>query len=431
MCTIILFMKEDDNASLISQTEISNVAQQHQRLSVSTEYQRSNHQPSSSVSEFYPNQTTHVDQSSPGGRKSNGQNNCLCWDCGQVFVDVESLQQHCITSSCCKQRDMLNFCHGNGILNCDESHDTSSSLSVESVTIQEHHNAIGQQTSGTLPTKDLPFCHFCAKDKNHIETHICTKLYTCNICNRAFSLKRNMERHRRIHTNEKPFVCGICNKAFTQLTSLKEHKHLHDNARNYSCHICNKTFKYRSNLYDHRKTNHRLTKAISGVSSLQPSVVQNISQISDTVAPEEVQDIHVSHAQTSLEETYTPQRPEFYLLDYPRKYVCDICNRPFSQSNNLKRHRRTHTKEKPYQCDVCFKSFTQSNTMKEHKKIHSDQKAYACTFCGKQFRQRSSLDKHKKSIATSEDVACSICGQKFQQKCTLRVHMSNHVVFLP
>ena len=41
----------------------------------------------------------------------------------------------------------------------------------------------------------------------------------------------------------------------------------------------------------------------------------------------------------------------------------------FRRSGTLKRHVRTHTKEKPYECDVCEKRFRLSQHLKGH--MHS------------------------------------------------------------
>jgi KRAB domain-containing zinc finger protein len=45
-----------------------------------------------------------------------------------------------------------------------------------------------------------------------------------------------------------------------------------------------------------------------------------------------------------------------------KSHKCDICGKEFSLMGHLKRHKKSHTGDKPYKCDVCYKVFTQ----KEH-----------------------------------------------------------------
>ncbi|PRD25742.1 UNVERIFIED_CONTAM: hic2 [Trichonephila clavipes] len=40
-----------------------------------------------------------------------------------------------------------------------------------------------------------------------------------------------------------------------------------------------------------------------------------------------------------------------------KSYVCDACNKDFSDNSALKWRLRTHTKAKPYVCDICNMTF--------------------------------------------------------------------------
>lgn len=60
-------------------------------------------------------------------------------------------------------------------------------------------------------------------------------------------------------------------------------------------------------------------------------------------------------------------------IDPKKKHPCPLCDSRFQRPEHVKRHMKSHSKEKPFQCDVenCGKRFNRKDNLKAHlKKIH-------------------------------------------------------------
>nr|XP_015210078.1 PREDICTED: ras-responsive element-binding protein 1 isoform X2 [Lepisosteus oculatus] len=53
-----------------------------------------------------------------------------------------------------------------------------------------------------------------------------------------------------------------------------------------------------------------------------------------------------------------------------RKKICNVCNKRFWSLQDLTRHMRSHTGERPYKCQTCERTFTLKHSLVRHQRIH-------------------------------------------------------------
>ncbi|XP_057310295.1 zinc finger protein 18-like [Hydractinia symbiolongicarpus] len=76
-------------------------------------------------------------------------------------------------------------------------------------------------------------------------------LCTCDICQKEFSNKISLRKHRKIHDNI--ITCALCEKSFSSQQALKRHTHSVHETQTYACDVCTKKFSTHGNLKRHEK----------------------------------------------------------------------------------------------------------------------------------------------------------------------------------
>ncbi|UJR36295.1 hypothetical protein I4U23_029024 [Adineta vaga] len=112
----------------------------------------------------------------------------------------------------------------------------------------------------------------------------------------------------------------------------------------------------------------------------------------DYIAP----GINGQSMQFAKPKTY-PNRPSKTPV-HERPFSCPIdnCPRRFSRSDELTRHIRIHTGDKPFQCKICARAFSRSDHLTTHIRTHTGEKPFSCDTCGRRFARSDERKRHAK-----------------------------------
>eukprot|EP00041_Stephanoeca_diplocostata_P038708 m.1544326 g.1544326 ORF g.1544326 m.1544326 type:complete len:806 (-) comp25258_c0_seq3:9301-11718(-) len=77
-------------------------------------------------------------------------------------------------------------------------------------------------------------------------------------------------------------------------------------------------------------------------------------------------------------------------------FQCLHCRHATKRKSDIKKHFRTHSKDKPYKCDECEKSFSDPSTRSRHMRGHTGRTKFFCGFenCSKDFGRKVYIERH-------------------------------------
>lgn len=231
--------------------------------------------------------------------------------------------------------------------------------------------------------------------------------YVCQICERQFVSRTNLERHESSHEKNEENICEHCNKKFVSENRLRIHKENHckkagDISKFYrsdvtvwKCKKCDEVFS--SVLI----ANYHVLNC-NEIDEIDP----NTSEDSDDVKSlqEEMKNSNSVSEDDSTKDKITNNDNKFIdRILTEILFQCEFCNRTYADKKYLLLHQRKHTTSKNYECSNCFTVFDSYATAVQHwlKKCTEYVNVFFlprltyCEYCDRPFKSHELLYTHK------------------------------------
>ncbi|TRY78690.1 hypothetical protein TCAL_04239, partial [Tigriopus californicus] len=269
------------------------------------------------------------------------------------------------------------------------------------------------------------------------------KPFQCDRCEYKFSSQFHLNQHvyaKHEFDGVKRFCCELCGKSYKSGNTLKGHLrfvHWGEQRRKSSQRSSNKTLNaVKEHVTEHHATcatcetqfSHKPQEWISDHIKSCKGRRQKKKPKYKKVGTKQFICSFEGCSYNQVFKTTKAARFHFFnehTTEEDKIYPCSFCETKFAFITARTRHiNLKHIKK--YKCDLCGRAFGEPNQLAKHQKTHSGEKPFSCEQCGNRFSRKSNLDQHKQTVHGDfgkRDCYCEVCGMPFASVSSLKVHI--------